>query len=295
MLTNNSEKDGETIVSGSESKKLDSSPGKTPSFYVITVNYNSKAHLQKLTSSLRSIPFLKKLILVNHSPSEGLGDLIADFPIKIINQENKGYGAGLNRGMREVCDKNSIVLLCNPDIMVVNPEAIAELIHHMNSNSQIACVLPSMVDSECQPIPSCRKFHTLQILLASGLSWLRRGKAKFWRPHDYMHCERSQPFEVDWGCGGAMFFKASLFPDPLCFDERFFLYFEDVDFCATIWEKGFSVVFYPKLVCYHAEQRQSRKSLLFLGRHIISLLKYIKKHQGLPQRESFKQRKDKNR
>src|SRR4030042_484820 len=294
MLVDNSDKDGGIIVSEDEAEKLDSSPGKTSSLYVITVNYHSRGHLQKLIGSLKAIPFLKKLIIVNHSPSEGLGDLEADFPIEVINQENKGYGAGLNRGLREVGDKNSIALLCNPDIMVLNPEAMEELMDHMNSYPQIACAIPSMVNRELQPTPSYREFHTLQILLASALSGLRRGRAEFQRLHGYLHREPSQPFEVDWGGGGAMFFKTSLFPHPLCFDERLFLYFEDVDFCATIWKKGFSVAFYPKLVCYHDEQRQSRKPLLFLVRYIISLIKYIKKHQGLPQRERLKPSTDKN-
>jgi len=288
MLIGNSDKDNSSQADVSEGGAA--TQNVALDFYVITVNYNGKHHLKRLIGSLRPIPFKKKLIIVNHSPWECLDDLAVDFQVQIINQENKGYGAGLNRGLREVRDMGAIALLCNPDITILNPDAIKDVIDYMNAHPRVACVMPSLVDREFQPTRSCREFYTFKTLLASRLPMVRNGNPKWLREHFYIDRDCSRPFEVDWGCGGAMFFKASLFPDPLSFDERFFLYFEDVDFCSDMWQKGFSVVFHPKLVCCHDEQKQSRKGLLFFARHFTSLIKYVRKYRGLPRRQDLRQK-----
>ena len=79
-----------------------------------------------------------------------------------------------------------------------------------------------------------------------------------------------------------MFLRGSLFPHPLFFDERFFLYFEDVDLCTQIHKQGFSVLHYPNVVIKHHEQRRSAQNIHHLALHTSSMLKYILKYRGLP-------------
>lgn len=98
-----------------------------------------------------------------------------------------------------------------------------------------------------------------------------------------MDLDLSESFQVDWSSGSALFLRSSLFPYPLSFDERFFVYFEDVDLCAQIHRQGLSIVYYPKMVCIHKEQRESAQRARFLRMHIASLMKYIHKYHGLPQ------------
>jgi GT2 family glycosyltransferase len=84
-----------------------------------------------------------------------------------------------------------------------------------------------------------------------------------------------EPCKVDWGSGSSLLFRTSLFPWPVSYDERFFLYFEDVDFCAQIWKAGSSVEFHPRFICQHAAALASHKSPYFLALHIRSCLKII--------------------
>jgi GT2 family glycosyltransferase len=288
MPIGNSDKDNNVEADESAVGAAIQNPGLD--FYVITVNYTGKHYLRSLIGSLRPIPLQKKLIIVNHSPWECLDDLAVDFEVQIINQENKGYGAGLNRGLREIRDMGAIALLCNPDITILNPDAIKDVIDYMNARPRVACVLPSLVDRDYQPIRSCREFYSFKTLVASRLPMVRSGNSKLLREHFYIDRDWNRPFEVDWGCGGAMFFKTSLFQNPLSFDERFFLYFEDVDFCSGMWQEGFSVVFHPKLVCRHDGQKQSHKGVLFFARHLTSLIRYARKYGGLPRREDLQQK-----
>jgi GT2 family glycosyltransferase len=92
------------------------------------------------------------------------------------------------------------------------------------------------------------------------------------------------PREVDWGAGAALLYRVAAAAGRPAFDDRFFLYFEDVDLCANLWRRGFTVMHYPALIFRHDVQRQSSSSLRFLGYHLASLIKFIWKYQGLPSR-----------
>ncbi|WP_052316045.1 glycosyltransferase [Desulfomonile tiedjei] len=259
-------------------------------FYVVTVNHNNFEELRRLIVSLEPFKYLKKLIIVNHSSPESVGNPVASFPIQIIHQENKGYGAGLNRGLEEISEPNAITLLCNPDVTIINPEAMLEAIEYLTQNPEVSCLIPTLVDPRFRPTYSCRKFYTLKTLIASRMPWFKNRPPEFLKQHLYIDRNRSDPFEIDWGCGAAMLFRNSLFPHPLSFDERFFLYFEDVDLCTKAWQAGFSVVFFPKLVCLHDEQKRSHSQMSFFITHLVSMFKYMNKYSGLPRREHLTDR-----
>jgi len=261
---------------------------KLPALYAVTVNYRSEPQIQNLVESLNAVDVLEKLIIVDHSDSEELDVLHAEFPIQVIRHPNLGYGAGLNRGLKELPEADSVTLLCNPDIRIMNPEAVIDLLTRFRDHQDVGCLLPALVNRDLQPVYSCRKFYTLQTLLASRIPWWRERPPRFLRDHFYMDAEANEPFDVDWGSGCAMFVRTSLFPARVCFDEKFFLYFEDVDLCTQMWLEGFAVRYFPKLVCCHYEQKQSHSELRFFAQHVFSLIKYINKYRGLTQRESLR-------
>jgi GT2 family glycosyltransferase len=255
-----------------------------PPFYVVTVSYHSRSYLPDLVSSLAPLPFLEKLIIVNHSPQESLADLKAPFPLQIVNQENAGYGAGLNRGLQEIVEKNAVALLCNPDLVLATPAAIAEALAYMAAHPRVGCLIPRSVDFEGQFLYPCRTFYSWRTLLAARIKIFRRVFAKDYRRHLYLDTPGGQPLEVDWGYGAAMFYRASAFGGEPAFDPRFFLYMEDVDLCVRLWRAGLAVVYYPDILFRHHSQRQSRSQWRFLRYHLMSLCKFIWKYRGLPQR-----------
>ena len=82
-----------------------SSDRKIPPFYVVTVNYHNENQIIRMIKSLRSVNIVKKLIIVDHSGSDSLNSINSDFPMLVIRQPNRGYGAGLNRGLRQIPDR----------------------------------------------------------------------------------------------------------------------------------------------------------------------------------------------
>jgi GT2 family glycosyltransferase len=258
-----------------------------PPFYVVTVNYHDEDAIARMIESLRSTDIVKKLIIVDHSNSDSLNSISADFPISIIRQPNRGYGAGLNRGLRQILDQDAIVMLCNPDIEILHRNQLVAALNYLTHNRNIGCLIPKVVTRRGGTEPSARRFYTLSSLLYVRNPWIAKRTAELVKNHYYMEKDGTDPYEIDWGSGSTMFVRSSLFPYPISFDERFFLYFEDVDLCVQMWRNGFSVVHYPSFEVCHSGARLSKKSIYYFAVHLTSLVKFIKKYRGLPQRNRF--------
>lgn len=255
-----------------------------PPFYAVTVSYSSGGYLPDLIASLAPLPFLKKLLVINHAPEEDLSGLSAPFPLEVIVQENAGYGAGLNRGLREIMEPDALVLLCNPDIILSTPDGVPEALAYLTAHPEVGCLIPKSVNFEGEFLFPCRTFYSFKTLLAARIGIFRRAFAAAYRRHLYLDTPADQMLEVDWGYAAAVFYRASaLNPEP-AFDPRFFLYMEDVDFCLRLWQAGLKVLYYPEVLFTHHSQRDSRRRWRFLIYHLTSFWKYFLKYRGLPQR-----------
>ncbi|MEI6135753.1 MAG: glycosyltransferase family 2 protein, partial [Desulfomonile sp.] len=265
-------------------------PNRKPShlfpFYVVTVNYKSEHFLKQLIQSLASVDVLKELIIVDHSASVDLTALSAPFPIQVVVQENTGYGAGINRALRQIRNRDAFVLVCNPDVELLTPDTLPEALQYLQDNPQVACLAPSIVDRQLQPINSCRRFFTLSSIVLTKVPYCRDNLIQI-RRHFYNDRKPDDIYEVEWASGCAIILNSSLFPYPLSFDEGFFLYYEDVDLCAQIVAHGLSIVRYPRMVLKHGEQRLSFKNWKHFKMHLRSLGKFIRKYRGFPQSDDL--------
>jgi len=275
--------------SGREQVSKDPAYGMTPKpqssilapLYVVTVNYNSNGYLERLIQSLSPAGLVAGLIVVDHSPKINPLKALAPFPIKVLAQENRGYGAGVNTGLRQIKDRNAMVLVCNPDVELLSPEAMPGAVTFMQDNRRVAFLAPRLVNKDLQLIGSCRRFYTFSSIITGMIPYTRSRPRRFRAHHFYMDTPVNGN-DVEWASGSAFITRRSLFPSTLRFDERFFLYFEDVDLCTQIHDVGLSVVQYPELVFKHQEQRRSWTSGAHMRMHVTSLIKYITKYRGLP-------------
>jgi GT2 family glycosyltransferase len=252
---------------------------------VVTVNYHSRGHLERLTASLNGTDLITELVIVDHSSSNGpVGRLAARFPVTVIPQRNGGYGAGLNRGLRHLSSGSDIVMVCNPDIELLDGDELAEAAGYIREWSRVGCVIPGMVRPDGTPIHSARKFFTSNTMIGCRIESMLAARGTWFSDHYYPIGNGDRPAGVDWGSGSAMLFRRDLFPNVIKFDERFFLYFEDVDICAQMWNSGYSVVQWPRVILSHVEQRRSRHSIKHLSWLLAGALRFIVKYGGLPDR-----------
>lgn len=82
------------------------------------------------------------------------------------------------------------------------------------------------------------------------------------------------------GAGIFMLFSAKDFRAVDGFDEKYFLYYEDVDICARLWKAGRHVLACPKALVIHEARRTSRKNFHYMQWHMMSMARYFWKHWG---------------
>jgi GT2 family glycosyltransferase len=133
--------------------------------------------------SLQAFSLVKKLVYVNHSLSDQLEEPQAGILIQVIHQRNRGYGAGLNPALQEVSDADGLVLVCNPDVVILNHEAFEDFWGLVNDNRSVGLVVPAFVDAQMRPVSSCRKFYSLVSFLLVNDLWLRNRNPKACEGH----------------------------------------------------------------------------------------------------------------
>ncbi|MFH1420275.1 MAG: glycosyltransferase [Planctomycetota bacterium] len=250
---------------------------------VLTVNYRCADQLAQLLESLQthSAGLDVELVVTNNSPDDpvrlaGGGDV----SVTVFESTNVGFAAGINRAYR--ASRGNIVMIANPDVRVLDG-TLQRAVERLHADPNIGVVLPLLRYPDGRVQQSARRFYTWPVVLyaRSPLRMLRYRPA-FFRRYLCEDLDRSAPVPVDWGLGAAMFLRRSDCDAGHILDERFFLYFEDVDLCYGMWQRGRSVMYCPDIECIHEHRRFSRNPFSQAGwRHLQSLLRFVGKHGGL--------------
>ncbi|MBK8269467.1 MAG: glycosyltransferase family 2 protein [Planctomycetes bacterium] len=253
---------------------------------MLTVNYFSGSDLIGLIESLklRDPADSCELIVTNNSIEEPLD--VADsasLPIRIIPSPNIGFGAGINRAYDD--SAGDILFITNPDVRV-RPDTIRKAVSFLEEHPDVGIVLPMLRYPDGEFQPSVRRFYSWPVVLYARSPLRSIGEPpRFFREYLYEGIDLTHPSDVDWGLGGAMFLRRSDMEGEGIFDERFFLYFEDVDLCHKFWQRGKRVVYCPQIECQHDHRRSSKQPVSKAGwYHFQSMMRFIAKHRGLPKR-----------
>ena len=197
----------------------------------------------------------------------------------IQNETNVGFGAAANIGFKE--SKGEFLLLLNPDV-VVRPGSVESLLETMRSRPEVGIALPQLRNRDDSLQYSCRRFYTWKAL------WMRRGpwRRRFAshptvRQHLMQDWDHASLAEVDWGLGAAMLIRRRALAGTQLFDERFFLYFEDVDLCLRLHRAGWKVVYNPAAIMTHQHRRDSAQTGASRAKllHLRSLVKFVWKYR----------------
>ncbi|MCY3758671.1 MAG: glycosyltransferase family 2 protein [Acidobacteria bacterium] len=251
---------------------------------IVIVNYRSG---RELASCLRSLvrnagPLDYGVFVVNNDRPEDLSPLSdLDTPrVHVVqNRSNRGFAAAANQGYRQ--SRGSFLLLLNPDVRV-EAGALEILADTLERHADAGVVLPRLNSPDGSLQHSCRRFYTLATLL------MRRAPFRhFWpnhpslRRHLMADWDRRSLSEVDWGLGAAMLVRRAATESNALMDERFFLYFEDVDLCKSMWDRGWKVLYNPAACMVHSHRRDSARGWRLGAKrhHLFSLLKFLWKHR----------------
>jgi GT2 family glycosyltransferase/lipopolysaccharide/colanic/teichoic acid biosynthesis glycosyltransferase len=249
---------------------------------IIIVSFNSLPVLRSCLDSLQNQTYTGgvEVIVVDNASHDGTPEMVAtDYPgVKLLaERENWGFSRGVNLGIREA--KGKYFLIINPDT-VFKENSLTEMVDFMESHEDAGIVGPKLVFHDGNLQYSCRRFYTWKVLA------LRRtflGKifrnSKAVADHLMLEYDHETTQEVNWLLGACMMARRSAVEAVGLMDERFFLYFEDVDWCYRMKQEGWKVYYYPRSVVVHGYARESAQSVLnrsFVV-HLASLIRYYDK------------------
>lgn len=250
---------------------------------VIYVYYNTpeelKLSIESLKKACAKIPY--EVIVVSNNSPKSIPKKIYDKPnVTIINNDtNCGYGKGLNQGAKIA--KGEYLFLVNPDI-IFKKEAIINLLKEIQRKPKIGVIAPQLIDEKGNVLQSISGMpylpHSLFAFSFLGKIW---SKNPFSAKYHNLNLDRNKEQEVDVVGGACMMIKKPLFYKVSGFDERFFMYFEEADFCFRIKKMGYKILYLPKAKVIHLIGRSSRNKEWIEKTFEQSRLKFFKKYHGL--------------
>ncbi|ALM11266.1 MAG: hypothetical protein PeribacterD1_0800 [Candidatus Peribacter riflensis] len=252
------------------------------------------------------------LVIDNHSEDDSIGTLRAHFPLRpdsaqpslrlqpagktssgkqgfggqvdhhpqvrlLESNRNRGYGAGNNYAARFA--NGEYLLIINPD-NELEPAGLERMVRMLREDPSIGILAPKLQFPDGRSRESARAFPTLLDVLIKRtfLQHIFRSRLRHYLQADAPDVPVR---DTDWVVGACLFFRKDFFDQLHGFDERFFLFFEDMDLCRRCRLAGKRVVFASSIVAQDRKQRLSGGGFFSLllrrtGRiHIASALKYF--------------------
>lgn len=257
---------------------------------IIIVNYGSGRLVKACVDSIRRSPpqgDYEIIVVDNASPDDSQELLATEVPgIRFVPlKENLGYAAGVNIGIQHAWGE--LLLILNPDIIVLDG-ALHTLLQFAREHPRAAVVAGQLINPNGSVQDSCFRFYTPFTILARRTPL---GVLPFGRRHleniFLAGVDHANARPVDWVLGACMLVRRAAVAEVGLMDERFFLYFEDMDWCRRFWEAGHEVWYVPAARFAHYYKRASAQeagvgALLqpITRTHIASGFKYFWKYRG---------------
>jgi N-acetylglucosaminyl-diphospho-decaprenol L-rhamnosyltransferase len=263
---------------------------------ILIVTYNSAplvdALLCKLQSEIESpeCSWAIEVVLVDNGSRDGTSQVVSTrHPwVKLVpNTVNLGFAAGNNLAAKHASGR--YILLLNPDAVPADG-ALSEGIRLMDEHPEAGMAGGELRNTQGEREPSARMFPTLrdEVFTMSGLA------AKYPHSRTFARLDRrwadpEMDASVDWIPGAFVFLPRKVFLNLGGFDERFFMYYEEVDLCRRLQENGYQVLYWPRLKAMHiggasaktvTRERVSRKGSQLESWRMRSAMLYYRKHHG---------------
>lgn len=240
---------------------------------VVVVTLNALPWAERALESVRG----ERLVVVDHGSTDGTLELVRTrFPeASLVQQENRGLGAGWNAGIERAAG-SEYVLLLNADAWLVG-DALERLVAFADSRPDSAYVGPRLLNPDGSLQRSVRAFPTVW-RLATEYLFIRKlaPRSELLNAFYAGGFGHDEVREADWLMGACMLVRRAAVEQVGGLDERFFLFGEETDWCYRFRQAGWSVVFYPGARCAHVGgaahggrffREQVRGQLLFLEKH----------------------------
>jgi N-acetylglucosaminyl-diphospho-decaprenol L-rhamnosyltransferase len=248
----------------------------------VIVNYRTPQLTIRCVNSMVAVGIrIDDIVIVDNCSQDGSAETISSAisNARIIQSEhNGGFSAGVNIGVRSTNSK--YVLVLNPDTLFVS-NFIDHVIAIFKCDPSIGIVGLNLLNPDLSPQYSARRFYSLLdvAIRRGGL-----GTVWPWRLLNDRHLMKKElsagrVFDADWVMGTGFIVRRDVFDRLQGMDEGYFLYMDDVDLCARVWDINHRVVCVPAASIIHDHQRASAKGVFSKAAryHQVSLRRFSSK------------------
>lgn len=199
-------------------------------------------------------------------------------------KENVGYGYLVNRGLEKA--KGSLIFIMNADIFLRDEHSILVLLDYLKKHPDVGLIGGKLINPDGSIEQSYFREPTLGAIVARRTAWRHTswGKRALDR-YEFKDYNGAKPLEVDWLMGSCLLTKREALAKVGLLDQRFFMYFEDVDWAKRFRKQEYNVIYHPQAEFTNYQKGVSKGSggildvffNYYTRIHIKSLLKYLLK------------------
>jgi len=206
---------------------------------IITATYNSEKNINLLLDSIykERTKLTLEVIVVDNNSIDRSADLSEKHKLKpkvIRNKENLGFSKAVNRGLKEASGEN--ILLLNPDTLPVGL-AIKRLLDFAKAHPDMGAVAPALLNLDGAVQPSCFRFPTIWNAIRRDFFGCKNCFGKYY--------PGKRTTQVDIAVFAAFLTPIQVMKRIGGLDERYFLYYEDIEYCRQLKKLNLPVYFYP--------------------------------------------------
>ena len=216
------------------------------------------------------------IFIVDNACEEAIEEMASRYGCIYIANVNTGYGAGHNRALRMTLDAGGIDyhLVLNPDVSF-EPSVLDDAIGYMDSHNGVGQLQPRVVYPDGTPQYAARMLPTPVDLLVRrflpGVMFSNRRDRYLLK-----HLDLSAPHDVPYHQGSFMLFRCDALREVGLFDERFFMYPEDIDITRRM-HRRWTTLYMPSVTVVHRHRAESYRSLRMTWIHIVNMVRYFNK------------------
>lgn len=226
-------------------------PDRHPSMAIAVVSYNTRTHLQQCLATIAADD-VDEVIVVDNASVDGSTLMVREcFPdvAVIANDVNPGYAAAANQAIA-TC-RAPYLLLLNSDTRL-EPGTVAALTDYLDQHPHVGVVGPRLVNPDGSLQPSCFAFPTpAQMFLQSSFVGTLMRRIPILRHRDLQTWDHSHARAVPWVLGAALALRRAAVEAVGGFDERYFMYSEEVDLCYRLQQSGWETHYAPVTTVVH--------------------------------------------
>lgn len=249
---------------------------------IIIVHYNTPDITRDCLKSIEKFlpPFPVEVIVVDNASSQAVEDHVLNlFPfVKYIRTgSNLGFSKANNLGIQN--SHGEFIFLLNSDTKIIEP-IFQQIVDYFHTHEKVGVIGPRLVDGKGQFQLSCGFFPTFLSEVIRKI-WHLRLSVNDYPLRSDLDEKFSSMTQIDWVTGAALGVRRSSLKKVGLLDERFFMYFEDIDFCQRIEAAGWEIHFLSDIKLIHYVGQSAKKNLMKVQtEYRRSQLYFTKKHYG---------------